>query len=136
MQSSFMGKAVLIISVLLSFCLILSAQSRQIDLSTQSNQTLLKNNSDLGFEVNYRIGQLSLREVNTRAGSFDELSIAGYTHTNAIGEPKLPMQRQLIAVPLGAEVRYSILSSSTRDLDAKDSQLHHRIIPAQEPVSK
>ncbi|HPN41307.1 MAG TPA: C25 family cysteine peptidase, partial [Candidatus Cloacimonadota bacterium] len=131
-----MGKAVLIISVLLSFCLILSAQSRQIDLSTQSNQTLLKNNSDLGFEVSYSINQLSLREVNTRAGSFDELSIAGYTHTNAIGEPKLPMQRQLIAVPLGAEVRYSILSSTTRDLDAKDSQLRHRIIPAQEPVSK
>lgn len=58
MQSSFMGKALLIISVLLSFCLILSAQSRQIDLSTQSSQTLLKNNSDLGFEVSYRIGQL------------------------------------------------------------------------------
>ena len=84
---------------------------------------MLKNNSDLGFEVSYRIGQLGLREVNTRQGSYDELSIAGYSFTNAVGEPKLPMQRQLIAVPLGAEVRYSILSSTTRDLDAKDSQL-------------
>lgn len=136
MRSSLNGKVMMIIAIMLSFGLFLSAQSRQIDLSTQASQTRLSNNSDLGFDVQFRIGRLSVQETQTQGGIYDELSIEGYGFTGEIGQPKLPMQRQLIAVPLGAQVRYSIISSTPRRLAATDTQLRHPILPAQESVSK
>lgn len=67
---------------------------------------------------------------------FDELSINGYGYTAKIGEPKLPMQRELIAVPLSATVSYTITGKTERELRSEDSGLKHRLIPAQESVSK
>jgi len=136
MQSRHPGKAILILVILLSLTFVLSAQSRQINLSTSATQTSLQNNSSMGFEVSYRVSQLEVNQVDTRGGIFEELSIEGYGFTGEIGEPKLPMQRQLIAVPLGAEVSFSILSSTPRGLGASDSQLRYPIVPAQESVSK
>jgi uncharacterized repeat protein (TIGR01451 family) len=46
------------------------------------------------------------------------------------------MRREIIAVPLGATVRLNINSRSTMELDAASNQLLHRVMPAQEPVSK
>ncbi len=136
MHKLFKGKMMLLLVLTLALALGLSAESRRIDLSSSSNQALLRNNSDLGFDVQYSVGELKITEVQTKEGAFDELSIAGWGFTNTVGEPKLPMLRQLIAVPLGATVRHTLNSQSVRELDAAASQLRNRIIPAQEPVSK
>ncbi len=136
MHKEFRGKVIPLIAVALAFALTLSAQTRQIDLSTSANEARLNNNSDLGFDVQYSVGALKILEVQTREGAFDELSIDGWTHTNAVGEPKLPLLRKLIAVPLGADVRLTLNSQSARELDAVASKLRHRVIPAQESVSK
>ncbi len=130
------GKLWLILALLLAVTALLPAQSRQITLTEAANQAQVYNNSDLGFEVRFQIGELKLREVQTKAGLFDELYIEGWSTSNDIGDPQLPMLRQLIAVPVGADVRYSVLSQSGRQLDAGDSQLRHRLLPAQESVSK
>lgn len=130
------GRRMLLIMLILAVATAVFAQPRQISLSTQPTETSIRNNSDLGFEASFKVSSLNIREVNTREGMFDELSITGYTHTSDIGLPKLPMQRKLIAVPLGASVNYTILSKTERELDQKSNQLEHRIIPAQEPVSK
>ncbi len=136
MHKKFNIRMILLIAVILASFMALSAQTRQIELSTSANQALLKNNSDLGFDVQYNVGELKLREIQTKEGAFDELSIEGWGFTNAVGEPKLPMLRQMIAVPLGAELRATITSQSGRELDNISSKLQNRIIPAQEPVSK
>jgi multisubunit Na+/H+ antiporter MnhC subunit len=130
------GRNMLLILLVLAIATAVSAQVRQVSLSTQAAETTLINNSDLGFEVAYRVSGLSIREVNTREGAFDELTIEGYTHTTDIGMPKLPMQRKLIAVPLGASVNFTILSKTERELDQASNRLEHRVLPAQEPVSK
>lgn len=136
MHQEFKGKVLLLIALTLAFALALSAQTRQLDLSSSANQAVLKNNSDLGFDVNFSVGELKITEVQTKEGTFDELSIEGWGFSNAVGEPKLPLLRRTIAVPLGAEVRLTLNSQSARELDATANKLQNRIIPAQEPVSK
>ncbi|MDP2172552.1 MAG: C25 family cysteine peptidase [Candidatus Cloacimonadaceae bacterium] len=136
MNTFSMSKWLLLCVIALVVVIMLPAQSRQIDLLGTPNSVALQNNTDLGFEVRYQVGNLTVREINTKKGLFDELSIGSYGYTNKVGDPKLPMMRQIIAVPIGAEVRLSILSRSEQELIATDSQLRNSIIPAQEPVSK
>jgi hypothetical protein len=130
------GKAILLIGLILACAFALSAADRQVNLSSSGNQARLLNNSDLGFDVQFRVGDLKIMEVQTKKGTFDELSIDGWGFSNDVGEPKLPMLRRTIAVPLGAEVRFQLNSQSTRELDSKASKLQNRVIPAQEPISK
>jgi len=129
-------KLLILLTILLSMTFILNAVDRKIDISAAANQARLDNNGDLGFDVHYRVGDIGIREVQTKKGAFDEVYIDGWGFTNDIGEPKLPMLRRIISVPLGAEVRFTINSRSTRELDSEASQLRNRVIPVQEPVSK
>jgi hypothetical protein len=130
------AKAILLISALIVISGIMSAQDRQVVLSSGPNQALHSNNSDLGFDVHYSVGELKIREIQTKEGPFDDLFIEGWASSNAVGEPKLPMLRRIIAVPLGADVSISTTGSRDRQLSPADNQLKHRIIPAQESVSK
>ena len=136
MNFKFQAKILLLLAVILTVALALTAQTRQVELSLNPNQAALRNNSDLGFDVNYSVGELRIMEVQTKEGMFDELSIEGWGFTNEVGEPKLPMLRRTIAVPLGAEVRFTLNSQSMRELDSKANTLKNRVIPAQEPISK
>ncbi|MDZ4182368.1 MAG: C25 family cysteine peptidase, partial [Candidatus Cloacimonadaceae bacterium] len=136
MYRSGISKLLLLIAIALACIVMLPAQSRQILLSGTPNSVNIQNNSDLGFEVRYQVGNLSVNEISTKRGLYDEISIETFGSTNIVGDPKLPVNRQIIAVPIGAEVRLSILNSSEQELRGADTQLLHRIIPAQEPVSK
>ena len=60
----------------------------------------------------------------------------GYGYSSRIGEAQLPMTSRIVAVPLGAQVKFEILSQETRVLDRKDSGITRSIIPAQPSVSK
>ncbi len=130
------AKILLLLAVILSAAFALSAQSRQVELNHTPNRALLKNNSDLGFEVNYQVGKLNILEVQTRKGTFDELSIEGWGFSTEVGEPKLPMLRKTIAVPLGAEVRLTLNSPQEREMNSKATTLRNPVIPAQAPISK
>lgn len=132
-KTSWLG---LVFLIILFLPLYLSAQSRDLTLSPDPNHTRLLENGSLAFTSSFRIGQLSISEIQTRGGVFDQLSIEGYGYSTEVGEPQLPMQRNFIAVPLGAIPRIEVLFSQSRDLDESESKLIHRIIPAQEPVSK
>ena len=136
MNFKFQAKILLLLAVILTAALALTAQTRQVELSHTPNQALLKNNSDLGFDVNYSVGELKIMEVQTKEGVFDELSIEGWGFSTEVGEPKLPMLRRTIAVPLGAEVLFTLNTQQMREMDSKASTLKNRVIPAQEPISK
>ncbi|MGB4309945.1 MAG: C25 family peptidase propeptide domain-containing protein, partial [Candidatus Cloacimonadaceae bacterium] len=136
MNFKFQAKILLLLAVILTAAFALSAQSRQVELSPNPNRAALRNNSDLGFDVNYQVGELKIMEVQTKEGTFDELSIEGWGFSTEVGEPKLPMLRRMISVPLGAEVRFTLNTQQMREMDSKANTLKNRIIPAQEPISK
>jgi hypothetical protein len=122
--------------LLINFLTALPAQARQFEVSDSPDRVSLLSNDRYGFEVKFQIGKLNLREVKTKAGLFDELSIEGYSHTNRIGEPKLPMLSKIIAVPVGAEVSYELISRAEQVFSAKEAGLRHRLMPAQPSLSK
>lgn len=136
MRTFSQSKALLLMAIILACVIGLSAQNRRIEISSNENQVRLSNNSDYGFDLSYKLGELGIREVQTSAGFFDELFIEGWGYTNIVGDPKLPMNREFIAVPVGANVRFNIKSQSTEEIPARYSQLSRRIIPAQEPISR
>ncbi len=127
---------ILLLVAILTAAFALTAQTRQVELSLAPNQALLRNNSDLGFDVNYSVGELKIMEVQTQEGTFDELSIEGWGFSTEVGEPKLPMLRRIISVPLGAEVRLTLNAQQMRELDSKANTLRNPVIPAQAPISK
>ena len=119
------------------FCSFLFAdESRTITFSNNSSATRLINNNQYGFEVKFETGKLELKEVTTKAGTFDELNIEGYNFTPRIGEPKLPMQSKFFAVPIGATVNFEIMDRKLETLDKTNSLLLHPVIPTQRSVSK
>ncbi len=93
MSNSCFGKSVLLVLIFALSVFTLSAVDRTVAVGTTQNQVLLRNNSDFGFDIQYKVGDYTLTEVNTKAGVFDKIDIEGYTHTNQIGDPKLPMVR-------------------------------------------
>lgn len=131
---------ILRLTLMLMFILICSlpllAAERTVNVSPSPNNIFLMNNTQSGFDVEYNIGEYKLMDVQTKAGNFDQLLIDGYAFTTQVGEPKLPLLRKIVAVPVGAEVRFSITSRNQVNISAMDSRLNHKIIPAQEPISK
>ncbi|MBW6514894.1 MAG: gingipain R, partial [Candidatus Syntrophosphaera sp.] len=136
MQNLTLGKILPLLAFILVSFVSLSATQRQIELSSFPNQATLSANSDFGFNVQFRIGELKIREVQTKSGLFDELYVEGWGQTTDVGEPQLPMLRQMFAVPLGARVSYTFNSQSARELNASASKLNNLIVPAQAPISK
>lgn len=96
---------------------------------------LLRNGSD-GLNVRYAIDELHHRQVNSKEGVWTELSISNYTTTNREGVPSLPLIRQLIGVPIGAEVSVSFVNSDTKTIDLTGSGITYPIIPRQASVAK
>ncbi len=113
-----------------------ASESRTITLSNNPSTTRLLSNNQYGFEVKFEVGKLDIKEVSTKAGLFDELSIEGYNFTPRIGEPQLPMESKFFAVPIGASVNFEIVDQKLEILDKTQSQLLHPVIPTQRPISK
>ncbi len=114
----------------------LVAVDRSVNFTSQSNQILLLNNNPGGFEVEFQLGEYKLIEAQTKGGIFDVLHVDGYAYTNKIGEPNLPLARKIIAVPVGADVRFTFSMRNQMEISASDNRLKNKIMPAQEPVSK
>ena len=126
----------LIVFIFIRCSLLFASEPRTIALSNVPSTTRLFNNNQYGFEVKFEVGRLDLKEVATKAGTFDELSIEGYNFTPRIGEPKLPMQSKFLAVPIGATVNFEIMDRKVETLDKTNSLLLHPVIPTQRSVSK
>jgi len=88
-----------------------------------------------GVDFSVSFGSIEAKEMKTENGDFSDISIAGYTYTNQIGAPRLPMLRKIISAPLGAEVKAYASSYDLTDFNLADFGMT-KIYPAQESVEK
>jgi len=88
-----------------------------------------------GVDFNASFSTINAEEVKSENGDFADISINGYTHTNQIGAPRLPMLRKIISAPLGAQVKAYATSYDLTDFNLADFGMN-RIYPAQESVEK
>jgi len=96
---------------------------------------LLRETTD-GLSVRYSIDQLDYQEIDTPQGKFTDFNIQHYASTNQSGMPRLPLQRQIIAVPEGATVAPRIVNARRQTISLASRGIHYPIMPRQESVSK
>jgi hypothetical protein len=70
-------------------------------------------------------------ETNIAGQTYLTLSGEGYTFTDLVGAPALPVLRKMIEVPLGAEVNLELLEAKTQTVSLTALGLHGTIAPIQ-----
>ena len=110
--------------------------SAGIELAPAANSLVLNGNSDQGLSLTCELSAIDGITVDTPAGSFTRLLVEDYSYTHFIGEPELPVKREIIAVPLGAEVTARINDRWVETFSLADWGITHPILPAQPSLSK
>lgn len=126
----------LLLAVLLVISLSLMANSGTIRLQREVSQSEILNSHSDGLSVRFAIDAMDYFEVQSKEGVWTEISVKNFASTNAIGEPKLPLLRKIISVPIGAEPRFRLLDTQRTNLDLGENGINYPIIPAQASVSK
>lgn len=126
----------LVILMFLCLVVLLAANQGTIKLGNPTNAVeLLRSNAD-GLSVRYNIDKLEFNELQTSEGTFTDLWVPDYATTNKTGYPRLPLLRQIISVPVGAEVVPSFSLKLSKSYTLKDEGIYFPLVPRQESVSK
>ena len=105
-------------------------------LNSNNNQIELIENRANQLNISYQMDKINSFNAKTQNGEFASISIEGFSHSTKIGEPKLPVSRKIISVPLNAEVSATMLSSTKETYKLQNYGINTHILPAQESVSK
>ncbi len=125
-----------ILLMLLSLAALLMAAQGSIVFSQNPSSVQLLREAQNGLSVRYTLDKLDYQDMDTPEGRFTDLSVQHYTSTNLTGLPKLPLQRQIIAVPEGATVVPSIVTAQRQIIALASRGINYPIMPRQESVSK
>ncbi|MCX6273280.1 MAG: C25 family cysteine peptidase [Bacteroidetes bacterium] len=101
-----------------------------------SNAIRLKTNTYNLLKVKHLLSVFESTVIKTDKGFFCELGVNGYSNTASIGQPKLPVRRELIEIPAGATVKLEITQSTYTEYSLSELGIDYAIIPAQPPVPK
>jgi len=96
----------------------------------------LVSNREDGIDLSFRFSGLESFNVQTRMGTFSRISVPGFAYSNRIGEPALPLERRIIAVPLGAEVIVEAARFDRSEIKLTDHSIEYPLMPAQPSLSK
>jgi len=89
-----------------------------------------------GITVKNNIAAFSQINVTTEKGEFTEISAAGYSYAQETGNPKLPIMRRLIEIPVGASLEVEVVSYEEKEFRLSDLGITNRLMPKQAPVAK
>jgi len=82
------------------------------------------------------VASVEFKSIETKQGTFSRLQISDFGRSLNSGEPELPVLKQLIEIPIGADINILITGSSFKDVILNDCGITNKMIPAQPPVSK
>lgn len=99
----------------------------QLEVKTSTATQLILLNS---------VSDLDAFKVKTESGIFVQLSIPGYSYTEEIGEPRLPVSRKLIEIPFGASPQAEVISYTIEEYLLSDLGIQFPILPDQPPYPK
>jgi len=124
-----------ILLALLSFS-VLTLKAGDIKVKTGEAKLTVSQNSYSKLNLSNSFEKLSYRTVKTEQGMYTELTIPEYGNSNTIGDPKLPMLKKLIEIPVGATPTVNIVSYTVKDYKLSDYGILNKLIPSQPSVSK
>ncbi len=136
-----MGKNIITryMAIVIALSLILassSAFSKDIKLSKEDNKISVVENTYHKLHITNQLGDIKTIKVSVDNRVFTQLVIPGYSSTEVVGSPKLPVSRQLIELPIGAVPKINILSSVVKEIELDQLGIEASIIPDQLPIPK
>jgi hypothetical protein len=114
----------------------LQASNPVISLSAEPTNSQVLSSDQNGTQLQFHFGDINTINVKTEKGVFTELRMPGAYWTNRVGEPKLPAQRKLIAIPFGAEVKVSVNSFNVSTIDLSSKGIENQLMPLQYDIPK
>jgi hypothetical protein len=122
--------------MILATVALLAAAQGSIKLGDGTTSATVTRSAEDGLSVRYNIEKLDYTEIQTQEGIFTDLGVASFTTTSETGLPKLPLLRQIITVPEGAQVVPEFSTVLRKHFILKDEGVYYPLIPRQESVSK
>jgi len=108
----------------------------EIQVTSGNTEFHLTTNTYLQLSFTNHVSSVQFRDVQTKLGDFTELFILGYGYSSEVGDPKLPVNRKLIEVPMDGAVEIQIINAEFTDYSLVGSGINFQIIPQQASVSK
>ena len=111
------------------------AQGR-IDLAPKGTKAPeAQNVSMTGFSATFSFNSIESELMNTERGTFSKIMMDNSIPGGNIGEPQVPVNRELIAVPFGAKPVVTVKNYTVKEYNLADFGIE-RIYPQQASVSK
>ncbi len=123
---------------MLLVCIMLTTANAQIIKTGifETTKLQLKENSATRFVVKNSVSEFNITTVVTEKGMFSKIEMPGYTPGNEVGKPELPVLRNLIEIPYGANVVVNIKNAEVKTFNLNSLGYNGKLIPCQPPVSK
>jgi len=132
----FLNALKLTVTIILTGSTLFATSGQILTTDGQKTEFTVIENAQTTLVVNNTVGEISTLEVIAGPEIYTRLLLPGYSRTQLIGSPELPVMRKLIEVPAGASFRFEILSSSYTDISLGDLGYEHTLIPSQPPAPK
>ncbi len=102
-----------------------------IDTDSAAQPVQLMSNNLSGFEARFHISGLEMNTLETSNGLYTTLNAEDFEWVTEPGQPRLPLNREIIAVPYGAEVHLNTTTGEVHEMS-----LTSPVMPAQPSLSK
>ena len=110
------------------------AQGR-INLNAAKTTQECKNVTLDGFSASFSYSSIESQEMNTEKGVFSIITMGNSVAAGNIGDPQVPVTRELIAIPFGANPVVKVKSYTVEEYNLADFGIN-RIYPQQPSVRK
>ena len=104
-----------------------SGGNTQLDITQSTYETL---------SFRSTLSDISSFEVKTNKGIFTQLQIQDYGYSMIVGDPKLPILKEVIEIPYGATIKIDISNQVYKEFKLSEFGITYPIIPAQLSVEK
>ena len=113
-----------------------SLLAEDIVLSESDTRFSVTEKSYTSFSFINHLHKIKTRVVKTEFGDFTQLILPSYAKNSEIGSPELPVLRQLIQVPNGADIDIEVLKIKEETIDLTENGFSLPIFPLQPSISK
>jgi len=105
-------------------------------LPGSENRLDVTTSSYLRLQVVNTFNTFSFKTLETNKGVFSQLYASGYSKSNRIGDPELPVLSKLIEIPAGALPEVKVISYTVKEYKLSDYGITDKIFPSQPPIAK
>lgn len=88
------------------------------------------------LKLNIKVSTLRFSDIILNERHFTNISIDDYGHSVDHGNPSLPVRKELIEIPNGAELEINIIYSHFKEYNLADYGIINQLIPVQPSLSK